>query len=110
MKKLFLTVCAVFVFGAVSFAQNSTAVSASEATPVVNAADHMDSQTATKSCSPEAMKACGTAETKPACCAHKGSGEASASSETTGAALGKQGTQCQSVSVGMSAAKPEKQN
>lgn len=108
MKKLFLSICAVFIFGAVSYAQSSTAVSASEATPVVNAADHMDGQTATKNCTPEAMKACGTAETKPACCAHKGSGEASASTESTGAALGKQATQCQSVSVGMSAAKPEK--
>lgn len=110
MKRMIITACAVFAFSAAALAQSNTAVTATDATPVVNAADHNSSA---KSCTPEEMKSCGSgakAENSKAkasgssCCASKGSASASASAS----AADTKGGSCESASFGMGAQAPKK--
>lgn len=114
MKKIITTLILAIAITTFAMAQNSTtSADAAKATPTVNAADHMKSENAAnctpemqKECTPEMMKSCGNADasaSKSCCHATGATGD-----NKVGSTLGKEGDKAKTVTIGMSAKKPEK--
>jgi hypothetical protein len=105
MKKIITTLCLVFAICTFAVAQSTTSTAnTTKATPTVNATDKMESKDAAN-CTPEMMKECKAGESgTKSCCSHAGA----ASSDNAGSTLGKEGDKAKTVTIGMSAKKPEK--
>lgn len=110
MKKIVLTLSIAFAACTFAVAQSNQTSDVTKATPVVNASDASE-KSKDANCTPEMMKECSSADAKgssaKSCCSSKSSSASSEASATPASSLAKEGDKAKTVSIGMSAKKPE---